>query len=158
MIEMMRTFLASLFFLYTGLHLQAQALAVANAQGINFGTFYQLADAGGAITLTNQGVRSASGDVSLLQSDYYYAVFTVSTTEAGPVTVVVDQPEIILYGSNGGTMRLQIGPSRQTSTQLTSTSPADICVGGTLSVGSRASNPPGVYSGEGIITFIINNP
>ncbi len=70
--------------------------------------------------------------------------------------------EVTLTGSNGGSMRMKIGPTDKTSTGTNSAQFVttgghpfhnQVYFGGTLTVGSVSANPPGNYTGEFFITF-----
>lgn len=135
----------------------AQSITATNDQGLGFGDFTQTADPGGTITISNTGVRSATGNVVLLGSTYFYAIFSITTDSATPVTVTIDQPTATLSGSNGGTMSLQIGIADPQSPSVSQMAPAEVHIGGTITLGTRLENPPGSYSGNVLITFTVNN-
>jgi len=69
----------------------------------------------------------------------------------------VNGPDVTLTGSGGGSMMLHIGASNPASPFVITTGPPAstlMNVGGTLTVGSPASNPPGSYSGNFDVTFM----
>jgi hypothetical protein len=132
-------------------------ISVVNDQGLSFGRFWQANDVGGSVSVSNTGVRTSTAGVGLVASTFFYSIFTITTQSTSALMITIDQPNAILYGSNGGSMSLQIGPSNPLSPSVVSGSPTQVFIGGTLSVGSRASNPPGNYTGEVLITFTVNN-
>jgi hypothetical protein len=126
------------------------------AQGLAFGAFYQGA-AGGTVTVTPAGVRSASGSVVLLFAGFPFspALFTIKGNPGTLITMMAG-PDVILPGSNGGSLTLQIGPTIPISPFVLTApfpEPTNFYVGGTLIVGSPAANPPGAYSGTFTIIF-----
>ena len=131
-------------------------LEVTVDQNLAFGAFSQGA-AGGSVTVTTAGSRSASGDVILLTlGNLYYAATYKLIANAGTVVSILNGSDILLSGSNGGTMSLHIGDSDPVSPFVISTVPPAFTmmnVGGTLTVGDPGTNPPGIYSGMFDITF-----
>jgi len=131
-------------------------LEVTTDQDLGFGAFSQGA-AGGSITVTATGSRSAAGDVILLNLGFSFSAATYRlVANAGTVVSILNGSDIPLTGSNGGSMMLHIGASDPASPFVMSTVPPDYTimnVGGTLTVGNPGSNPPGSYSGTFDITF-----
>jgi hypothetical protein len=132
-------------------------LVVVTAQGLSFGAFSQGA-VGGSLTVSASGVRSSSGDVILLGMGYTYtpALFEV-TGNRGTVVQILNGSDIILTGSNGGTMTLHLEGSDPVSPFIINTVPPAftmVTIGGTLFVGNPVANPPGNYGGTFTITFI----
>ena len=136
---------------------QAQTIVVTNDQGLGFGSFSQTGDAGGTVAISNTGTRTATGDVVLISSSYFYSIFTITSTSATPLTVTIDQPTAQLTDGNGNSISLQLGVSEPESPQVSSAETAEVHIGGTLTLGTRAQTPPGTYSGEVLITFTENN-
>ncbi len=127
------------------------------SQGLNFGSFYQ-GMAGGTVTIFSNGSRSVSGDIIEINSGspFTAAVFEVEAT-AGTFINILNGPDILLSGSNGGSMLLHLGtPSTGLSFISTVEPPSvtQISIGGTLPIGSPLANPCGNYSGTFSITFI----
>lgn len=122
-----------------------------------FGAFYQGAT-GGNVYVSASNIRTADGGVVLLGMGYTVApaVFSVSGNPGTLVTVLLG-PAVLLNGSNGGSMTLTLDSNTSPVSPfvLTGGSPAtkDLTVGGKLTVGSPASNPPGSYSGTFTIIF-----
>jgi len=129
----------------------------ATGQELSFGAFCHGAS-GGTVIINSGGSRSATGDVVLLNMGFSYstALFHL-TANPGTVISILNGPDILLNGSNGGSMTLHIGSSNPISPFVISTEAPDytlLNVGGTLTVGSPLSNPTGNYSGVFEITFI----
>lgn len=127
------------------------------SQPLAFGAFSPGA-AGGTVTVTPGGTRSAAGDVVLLSMGYVYtpAMFYVRASQ-GTVLSVLVSPPVTLTGSGGGTMTLQVSGSQPASpfvTTLPWPQQTTVLVGGILTMGNIASNPPGNYTGNFSITLI----
>lgn len=127
------------------------------AQGLNFGAFYH-GNTGGSVLIYANGSRSVTGDViqANMGSIYSPALFEI---EANPGTLIsiLNGPDVVLSGSNGGTMTLHIGSANPGSPLITTALPPDrtlVSIGGTLTVGNSLANPPGNYSGTFSVTFI----
>jgi hypothetical protein len=127
------------------------------SQPLAFGAFSPGA-AGGTVTVTPGGTRSAAGDVVLLSMGYVYnpAMFYVRANQ-GTVLSILISPPVTLTGSGGGTMTLQVSGSQPASpfvTTLPWPQQTTVLVGGILTIGNIASNPPGNYTGNFSITLI----
>lgn len=127
------------------------------SQPLAFGAFSPGA-AGGTITVAPNGNRSATGDIVLLSLGYVYtpAMFYVRANP-GTVLSVLVSPPVTLTGSSGGTLTLQVAgslPSSPFVTTLPWPQQTTVLVGGTLTIGNIASNPPGNYTGNFSITLI----
>lgn len=127
------------------------------AQGLSFGAFTQGA-IGGTVTVHPDGTRSSTGDVVLLSLGYTYSPALIEITgNPGTIVSILSGPGVNLPGSNGGSMLLQIGSTDPPSPFVITTVPpasTPLYIGGTLTVGNPASNPPGNYSGTFSITFV----
>ena len=127
------------------------------AQPLSFGAFYH-GPLGGSVVVSPAGSRSVTGDV--VQANLGFTVSpALFEVEGLPGTIVsiLNGPDVVLNGSNGGSMTLHVGASSPGSPFIITTTPPTrtvLTVGGTLTVGSAASNPPGAYSGTFNITFI----
>ena len=133
------------------------AVSVYTVRNINFGVF-SCGSSGGTVTISNSGVRSATGSVIPLNMGvlYFPAIFEVDAP-VGSVLSILNGPDAILTGSNGGTMAMHIGNASPASPFITTvTQPArtPVNVGGTLTVGNPAVSPPGSYNGTFYITII----
>jgi hypothetical protein len=134
-------------------------VVVTVVQNLGFGAFTHGAS-GGTITISALGARSATGTVIPLNLGFTFsaAVFRLVGNSGTLITILSGSP-VSLPGSNGGSMTLTIGASDPVSPFVISTIPpayTPMSIGGTLTVGNSASNPPGNYSGTFDITFIQN--
>lgn len=126
-------------------------------QGMLFGAFYQ-SGLGGTVILGANGSRSSTGNIILANLGYSFspALFQVDANR-GALIQILNGPDATLSGSNGGHMSLHLGSSDVGSPYISTTvSPArtQIHIGGTLTVGNSASNPPGNYNGTFTVIFI----
>lgn len=127
------------------------------SQHLSFGAFTH-GLVGGSVTVSPDESRSSSGDILLLNLGYIFsaALFDIKANP-GTVISILNGPDVSLSGSGGGTLLLHIGSSLPASPFVTTvplTSVTQVRIGGTLTVGNTASNPPGTYSGSYNITFI----
>ncbi len=127
------------------------------SQHLSFGAFYH-GGLGGSVIIYPNGLRSATGDVVLLSLGYIFSsgLFDVFGNP-GTVVSLLNGPDVLLTGSNGGTLTLQLGETYpQSPFVLTSPlhSPTHLWVGGTLLIGNPLANPPGNYSGFYELIFI----
>lgn len=133
-------------------------IITANAsQPLAFGAFSP-GISGGTITVSPSGTRSSTGSVVLLSMGYTYtpAMFYVRANP-GTVLSLLGNPPVTLTGSGGGTITLQISGTQPASpfvTTLPWPQQTTLLVGGILTVGNIASNPPGTYSGSFTITLV----
>lgn len=132
-------------------------VTLTTSQNMSFGAFAQ-GSFGGTITISSSGVRSSTGDIILLSMGFTYSP-AVFEADANPGTIIslVLGPDATLTGSNGGSLSLHLENPSPGYTFVTSVSPpttTQISIGGTLTVGSPAANPPGSYTGSFLI--IIN--
>ncbi|MEA3444966.1 MAG: DUF4402 domain-containing protein, partial [Bacteroidota bacterium] len=75
----------------------------------------------------------------------------------GTVVSLLNGPDAVLTGSNGGTLTVQLGDTYpQSPFVLTAPlhSSTQLWVGGSLIIGNPLSNPPGNYSGTYEMIFI----
>jgi hypothetical protein len=127
------------------------------AQGLIFGAFFQ-GVTGGTVTVHADGSRTVSGSIVQANLGFPFspAIFEVDANP-GTLISIMNGPDVVLSGSNGGTLSLQIGTaSTGTPFIATATSPARtlVRIGGTLTVGPPPANPAGNYSGLFSVTFI----
>lgn len=132
------------------------AISVNTVQNINFGAFTN-GGAGGTLAISTNGSRSATGNIVPLNMGraYFQAIFDVGAP-MGSIIQILFGSNATLTGSNGGSMSMQISGSDPPSPFITVVSqPArtPVKIGGVLSIGSPAANPPGIYSGIFYITF-----
>jgi hypothetical protein len=135
----------------------AQISAVNTIQNLSFGAFSQGAS-GGSITVLNTGITTTSGTVMTVNLGGNHlpaqAIFEIEAPR-GTIISISNGPDALLKGSNGGTMSLQLGVS-DPATPFNVTNPSGrtlINLGGKLTIGVPASNPPGTYNGTFYITF-----
>ena len=129
----------------------------ATAQGLSFGAFYHGAS-GGTITISPSGARTSTGDIVLLNLGFTYsaALFEVHA-HAGTVISVVNGLDATLTGVPSGTMTLHIGDSNPVSPFVSNVHfnvAIPLYIGGLLTVGNAAANPPGSYTGTFEITIV----
>jgi len=127
------------------------------AQGLIFGAFFQ-GVTGGTVMIFPDGSRSVSGSIVQANLGYPFspAIFEVDANP-GTLISIMNGPDVILTGSNGGTLSLHIGSASTGSPFIsTATPPARtiVRIGGTLTVGPPPANPAGNYSGIFSVTFI----
>lgn len=127
------------------------------SQSLAFGAFYQIGT-GGTVIVSASGSRTATGNVILANLGFIYtpALYQI-TAPAGSNIAILNGTDVILSGSNGGSITLHIGSSDVGSPFNTTAIPpatTRVHIGGTLTIGNAASNPPGNYSGSFTVTFI----
>jgi len=132
-------------------------LAVSVNQHLSFGTFSP-GLSGGTVVITANGIRQSTGSVVLLSGTPFphEAIFEVQQNP-GYQIVISYASSINLIGSNGGTINLQIGPTDKGFSFTTQTGAPfwnPVRVGGTLTIGTIATNPAGNYNGQFDVTFI----
>lgn len=124
-------------------------------QSLIFGTFYQGA-AGGTVTVNSTGIRSSGGTVVLLTSGIFsQAIFEIVGNIGTPVSFL--KPTSTLSDGNGHSLTLVIGDTNPGTTFVLTNSypnPTLLYIGGILTIGSPAANPPGSYNGTFDITFV----
>ncbi len=135
----------------------SQTISVFPVQDLSFGAFFQ-GSAGGTVSMSSDGSRGVTGDLVLANLGYLYfpAIFEVEAP-SGSVLSILNGPDVVLTGSNGGSMTLHLGTSDHGGSFTTSVSPPQrtaVSFGGTLTVGDKLSNPSGNYSGTFSVTFI----
>ncbi|MEZ5082326.1 MAG: DUF4402 domain-containing protein [Bacteroidales bacterium] len=127
------------------------------SQNLNFGAFYQ-GNVGGSVIIYSDGARSSTGDIVLLTMGYSFSTGLYDVV-ANPGTLIsmLNGPDAILTGSNGGFMILQIGESNLPNPFVITTMPpaaTQLRIGGILIVGNPLLNPPGNYGGTFDLTFV----
>jgi hypothetical protein len=158
-----RKIFSGIIFLAVHLSLAAQVLpprpitVTVTGQALSFGAFSH-GVAGGTVTITSAGSRIATGDIILLNLGFSFSTALYQIVgNPGTMVSLLNGPDATLTGSGGGSMSLHIGGSSPASPFIITTVPpvyTSLNVGGVLTVGSPASNPPGNYSGTFNITFI----
>jgi hypothetical protein len=127
------------------------------SQNLSFGAFYHY-NIGGTVIIYPDGSRSSTGDIVLLNLGYSFSTGLYDVVaNNGTVVTIMNGPDAILTGSNGGSLTLHIGASDPISPFIvTSTPPAatQVRIGGTIIVGNPLANPPGNYNGTFNVTFV----
>jgi hypothetical protein len=142
--------------------LPSRTVTVHSTQAINFGSFCLVnnGSSGGTVTVDWMGNRTATGQVMLLNSGPapQAAIFEINLCQ-GRLVVINYPVSTILSGNNGGSVKLNIGPTEKglsgSAFQVNSDCSfiTQLRVGGTLIIGSNTANPGGDYSGNFSITF-----
>lgn len=145
------------FFLIFSTSTAYAQVSVYTTQNLSFGAFI-LGNSGGSVTVSNTGVRSATGDLVLAGLGVFYFPATLEI-EAPSGTLITISYSINnqLTSTNGGTIMLTPGVPDKGYSFPTNVSPpqrTSINIGGTLNLGTQQSNPPGNYSGTFNINFI----
>jgi len=133
------------------------AVTVNLSQNLNFGAFYH-GNVGGSVIIYNDGARSSTGDIVLLTLGYSFSTGLYDiVANPGTLISILNGPDAILTGSNGGSMILQIGESNLSNPFVITTVPpaaTQLRIGGILIVGHTILNPPGNYGGTFDLTFV----
>jgi len=132
------------------------AITVYLVQNMSFGAFSNGAS-GGTVIISTNGARSVTGNVIPLNMgvQYFQAIFDVDSP-IGSIISILNGSDAVLTGSNGGSMTMHIGGSDPPSPFIIIVNQpvrTPVNIGGTLTVGNTAANPPGTYNGTFYITF-----
>lgn len=125
----------------------AMAISITNSQALTFGSF--VAGSGGAVTVSTNGTRSASGGVLLVpSSEGTPAQFTVSGDANATYSIQLPQDNFVKLTGPGADMVISdfISDPSGVSGQLSVAGSQALLVGGTLNVASEQQ--PGIYSGS----------
>ncbi len=130
-------------------------LQVTTFQNLSFGAVIQ-GTVGGKVIIDPQGSRSVTGDLIPVNMGYTYypAIFEIRAIP-GCLITIVNGPDIIMNGP-GGTLTMHIGASIPNSPFVNTrnpSSPIQVRIGGTLTVGTSMANPSGNYIGNFMVTF-----
>ncbi len=132
-------------------------VTVSLSQNLSFGAFYH-GNAGGSVIIYDDGSRSSTGDIVLLTMGYSFSTGLYDVVaNPGTLISILNGPDAVLTGSNGGFMILQIGDSNPASPFILTTAPpmaTQLRIGGTLIVGNPLQNPPGNYGGTFDVTLV----
>ena len=131
-------------------------LQVSTFQNLSFGAIIQ-GTTGGKIMIDPEGSRSVTGDIIPVNMGYSYypAIFEIRALP-GALINIVNGPDVLLNGNNGGTLLLHIGNSIPNSPFINTRNPASpiqVRIGGTLTIGNSIANPAGNYIGYFTVTF-----
>lgn len=144
-------------------HASAQVIETIMAREIeplNFGKFSP-ETYGGIIILSPNGVRTSLGNISLIGGFYNPAIFYITGQPNFNINVNLPNIPILLTNkSNGKIMIIENWEStpniNKLETKILNNGTFILNVGARLKVGPMIDNPPGIYSGEYIITFLYN--
>lgn len=134
----------------------AVVIAISNTQGLAFGKFVAGAGAGGTVTVSPVGGRSASGGVVLVPSGAGAAAqFTVTGDPSLAYAISLPGNGVVSLTSGSNSMAVNNFTSNPALTgQLSIGGSQTLMVGATLSVGSQQAS--GSYSGAFDITVNYN--
>ena len=124
--------------------LKGQTPVITVLQNINFGPFAVTGQSGGTVTVPNNGARSSTGDIFLVEGQYNYTIFNVEASAGTYLDISIASP-VTLTGSNGGQMTMEPGQADPPFPYTTSATVTEFHLGGTLTVGT--DSPSGSYSG-----------
>jgi len=132
------------------------SVQVSTTQHLRFGAFFQGA-AGGTVIVYANGTRTTTGTVipANFGAIYSPALFEVDAEPGTVITISVAGP-VVLSGSNGGTMELDLDDISPASPFVTTAVPparTPVYIGGTLTVDDQTGSPPGEYSGTFNVIF-----
>lgn len=140
-------FFLTLFAVLWAGNLQAQnPVSITILQDVNFGAF-AVSGSGGTITVSSEGVRSATGGVVLLGNDYYAGLFRVEAPNGSYLNLTGGIPAT-LNGSSGGQMDVELDETYPAFPFNTIAPFHDFQFGASLTVGTVGETPPGVYNGS----------
>lgn len=148
-----------IFLLYCPVGLVAQEppprpIIATKTQDLSFGTLYQ-GGGGGTVTVLSDGTRSAGGTVVLFGTGGSVAIFEVRANRGTVISFL--KPTSTLTDGSGHTLTFQIASTNPSTPFVTTNNwptPTVVRMGGILTIGTPAANPPGNYSGTFAITFI----
>ena len=124
-------------------------------QNLSFGSFYQGAS-GGSVIINSAGGRSVTGSVVPFGMGAFSAALFEVVANPGTVISFL-KPVSTLTDGIGHSLSLQIDDSNPVSpfvTNLPYPTGTQVYIGGILTIGTPAANPPGDYSGTFDITFV----
>ncbi len=150
----LKTIFLGLLFLIAA-NLSAQNFYIYPEQALEFGDFI-VAGTGGTVTVTNSGMRSSSGTIQLLNSEYYPAIFTISTDNPAPINIIVEVSREALINSEGTTMMMASVSTIADTYTIQIGKPVQIKIGGTIQVNSGVFSP-GEFQGNISITVSPNS-
>ncbi len=142
--------------------LPQRSATVMATQAMHFGDITVVqGSSGGTVTVDHNGMRSATGNVLLLNMGNIprQAIFEFKLCP-GRIVSFNFPPFINLTGQNGGTIKLELGQTNygtNGSTFISNKGCDDIHLihlGGTIEVNDISTHPGGLYTGTFNITFI----
>ncbi len=131
-------------------------MQIFGVQGLSFGDF-TTGSSGGSVIISPEGFRTSTGTVLLMGGNFNQAIFEIKLIPGRLVQVVLGPQIELMRMGGGGSMTMQVGPADKGPSFVTNAPHPffnTVNVGGTLNVGTSASNPPGNYEGQFNVTFI----
>jgi hypothetical protein len=131
-------------------------IEVSIVSNLGFGAFSS-GMSGGTVSVLTSGSRFSTGDITLFTIDPYFPALFELEGNPGTIVHILNGPDAILSGNNGGSLILHLGESSTGSPIILSSAPpgvTQVFIGGTLNVGNPLSCPAGYYNGAFYITFI----
>jgi len=125
-------------------------------QPLSFGDFFT-GSSGGTVIVSPSGARTATGTVMLASGFGEQAIFEVSLLPGRQVSIMLGPTAVLTRVGGSEQMTVTIGPTDKGTSFVTNAGHPfrnPVQVGGTLNVGSMASNPAGQYVGFITVTFI----
>ena len=135
-----------------------RTITIIATQAIHFGTVCLTGGTGGTVTVGYNGSRISTGDLLLISSvpTAQPAIFEIKLCQGRTVSIEFDTT-IPLYGSNGGSLTLDLGPTEKGPSGSSFSTNNDcnfitpLRMGGTLHIPGTAI--PGIYTGNFALTF-----
>lgn len=136
-----------------------EAIEANETSNLSFGRFAPEIN-GGTLTITPEGVRVSDGSVVVAPGRYSPARFVVSGSPALGFTVSLHNEHVIItHTENGKTMTVgewTANPPLGNMAAKLHNGAQEVSIGATLFVGTMLDNPPGIYTGTVMITFVYN--
>jgi Domain of unknown function (DUF4402) len=127
-------------------------ISVSKVQNLTFGSFCT-GSTGGKVIVPSNGSRSKTGTVILIPSHTGSpAIFQVRATTIRSISISISNI-VSLTDGFGHSMALQVNNFYPASPFIPIIGYNNVKIGGTITVGTQASNPAGNYSGSFRVTF-----
>ena len=133
------------------------AVKVIVKQDLQIGAFAQ-GSAGGTIQLMPDGSRHSSGTVIPLNFGAAYMPLILEIEGPKGSVISILEESTVLTGSNGGSMKLKLRNSQPAMPFIImEDAPAKsiVTIGAELTAGNMVQSPPGNYSGNLAISFVV---
>ncbi len=129
-----------------------KAIALSRISNLNFG-WVTVGTNGGTVVIAQDGTRSKTGDVGLVQSNPTAANVTITAQDFSFVLITL--PEVTMLSDGGSnTLSLIFDPSISGEQPTQGTGILEMKIGGTVQI--PQSTPAGVYSGSVELTVVYN--
>ncbi len=136
-----------------------EALTATENSQLSFGKFSP-ETSGGAIRLSPDGVRSASGNVVLSGGGHSAGSFIITGENQATYSITLPTGQSLLTNSDGTKVMVvtnwESTPAPGIGVGGLNGGSQEVKVGATLLVGSMNDNPKGIYMGTYLITFAYN--